>query len=163
MDVWEEYHINDKVSILNVLVSLYFIWIGCIFGFIHFLGPLKTYRSWQLYLSYLHAQSLSHVRLFATPLTVARQAPLTMEFSRQEFWRELPFPTPRDSLNLGIEPTSLASPDWQVESLPLAPPWDAPLSYLIGQISSAKCTKATHESWLGLNLKIYTKWKRYLV
>ena len=62
-----------------------------------------------------------------TPWTIARQAPLTMEFSRQEFWRELTFPTPGDSLNLGIEPTPLASPDWQADSLPLAPPWK-PLS-----------------------------------
>ena len=92
-----------------------------------------------------------------TPCTVARQAPLTMEFSRQEFWRELPFPTPGDSLNLGTEPTSLASPDWQADSLPLAPPLETPLSYLIGQISSAKCTKAIHESRLGLNLKILKK------
>ena len=39
------------------------------------------------------AQSLSHVRLFATPWTVACQAPLSMKFSRQEYWRGLPFPT----------------------------------------------------------------------
>ena len=40
------------------------------------------------------AQSLSHVCLFVTPHTVARQAPLSMEFSGQEFWRELPCPSP---------------------------------------------------------------------
>ena len=38
-----------------------------------------------------------------TLLTVVRQAPLYMEFSRQEYWRELPFPPPRDLLNPGIE------------------------------------------------------------
>ena len=38
-------------------------------------------------------KSLSHVRLFATPRTVARQAPLSMGFSRQEFWSGLPFPS----------------------------------------------------------------------
>ena len=37
----------------------------------------------------VHAQSLSHVRLFATPWTVARQAPLSMGFSRQEYWSGL--------------------------------------------------------------------------
>ena len=42
------------------------------------------------------AQLLSHVQLFATPWTVACQAPLPMEFSRQEYWSGLPFPTPRD-------------------------------------------------------------------
>ena len=47
--------------------------------------------------SSLGAFVLSHfsrVRLFATPWTVARQAPLSMEFSRQEYWSGLPFPTP---------------------------------------------------------------------
>ena len=37
---------------------------------------------------------LSHVQLFVTPWTVAYQAPLSMEFSRQEYWSELPFPSP---------------------------------------------------------------------
>ena len=36
----------------------------------------------------------SRVRLFATPCTVARQAPLSMGFSRQEYWSGLPFPSP---------------------------------------------------------------------
>ena len=49
------------------------------------------------------AQSLSHARLFATLGTVARQAPLSMGFSRQEYWNGLPFPTPGDLPNLGIE------------------------------------------------------------
>ena len=40
------------------------------------------------------------------PWTVARQAPLSMEFSRQEYWYRLPFPSPEDLLNPGIEPTS---------------------------------------------------------
>ena len=39
---------------------------------------------------------LSHVRFFMTPWTVARQAPLSTEFSRQEYWNGLPFPTPED-------------------------------------------------------------------
>ena len=40
-------------------------------------------------------KSLSHVRLFATPWTIAYQAPPSMEFSRQEYWSGLPFPSPR--------------------------------------------------------------------
>ena len=52
---------------------------------------------------------LSHVRLFLTPWTVACQAPLSMEFSRQEHWSGLPFPPPGDLPILGIEPTSLTS------------------------------------------------------
>ena len=43
------------------------------------------------------AQSLSNVQLFATPWTVALQASLSVEFSRQEYWNGLPFPTPGES------------------------------------------------------------------
>ena len=57
----------------------------------------------------------SHVRLFATPGTVARLAPLSMGFSRQEYWSGLPFPFPEDLPNPGIEPGSLAL---QADSLP---------------------------------------------
>ena len=52
---------------------------------------------------------LSHVQLFATPWTVACQAPLSMGFSRQEYWSGLPFTSPGDLPNPGIEPKSLAS------------------------------------------------------
>ena len=51
-------------------------------------------------------KSLSRVRLFATPWTVAYQAPLFMGFSRQEHWSGLPFPSPGDLPNPGIEPRS---------------------------------------------------------
>ena len=52
---------------------------------------------------------LSHVQLVVTPWTVAHQAHLSMEFYQQEYWSVLPFPTPRDLSNLGIEPESLDS------------------------------------------------------
>ena len=51
-------------------------------------------------------QSLSHVRLFATPWTVARQAPPSTGFSRQECWSGLPFPSPGDLPDPGIKPES---------------------------------------------------------
>ena len=53
---------------------------------------------------------LSHVPLSVTPRTVARQAPLSMESSRQECWSGLPIPSPGDHPDPGIKPTSLASP-----------------------------------------------------
>ena len=56
---------------------------------------------------------------FATPWTVARQAPMSMEFSRQEYWSGLPFPSPGDLPNLGIE---ARSPALQVKSSPSDPP-----------------------------------------
>ena len=49
----------------------------------------------------------SHVQLFVTLWTIARQAPLFMGFSKQEYWSGLPCPPPRDLPNLGIEPMSL--------------------------------------------------------
>ena len=51
--------------------------------------------------------------------TVACKTPLSMEFSRQEYWNELPFPTPGNPPNLGIEPKSPGLLHWQVDSLPL--------------------------------------------
>ena len=56
------------------------------------------------------------------PMAVACQAPLSMRFSRQEYWSQLPFPSPGDLPNPGTEPMSLMSLHWQAGSLPLAPP-----------------------------------------
>ena len=53
-------------------------------------------------------KSLSCVRLFATPWTVACEAPSSMEFSRQEYWSGLPFPSPGDLPNPGIKSGSPA-------------------------------------------------------
>ena len=60
---------------------------------------------------------LSRVRLFATPWTVAYQALQFMEFSRQEYWSGLPFPSPGDLPDSGIK---LRSPALQADSLPLS-------------------------------------------
>ena len=53
------------------------------------------------------AQSLCHVRVFASPWTVAHQAPLFMGFSRQEYWSGLPFPSPGDLPDPGIKPRTI--------------------------------------------------------
>ena len=58
-------------------------------------------------------KSLSRVRLFATPWTVAHQAPRSMGFSRHEYWSGLPFPSPGDLPDPGIEPGSPAFPSYQ--------------------------------------------------
>ena len=52
------------------------------------------------------AEPLSFVQLFATTWTVAHQIPLSMGFPRQEYWSVLPFPSPGDLPDAGIEPTS---------------------------------------------------------
>ena len=64
----------------------------------------------------------SRVQLFATPWTVVHQAPLSMEFSRQDYWSGLPFATPWDLPNPGVEPMSLAPPALAGRLFPTAPP-----------------------------------------
>ena len=80
-------------------------------------------------------ESLSPVWLFATPRTVAHQTSLSMEFSRQEYWSGLPFPSPEDLPSPGIEPWSPA------DSLPFelqgSPPavWFLPYILIINIIT----------------------------
>ena len=64
-------------------------------------------------------KSLSRVQLFVTPWTVAHQAPPSMGFSRQEYWSGLPFPSPGNLPNSGIEP---GSPAFQADALTSEPP-----------------------------------------
>ena len=64
----------------------------------HFLTPYTKVK----------VKLLSHVQLFATPWTVAYQAPLSMRFSSQEYWSGLPFPSLGDLAHPGIEPGSPA-------------------------------------------------------
>ena len=75
----------------------------CIPDFVHSSGGVAV------------VQLLSHVQVFATPWTVACQAPLSMGFPRQECWSWLPFPSPEDLPDPGIEPRS---PALQADDLP---------------------------------------------
>ena len=75
-------------------------------------------------------KSLSCVRLFATPWTVAHQAPLSIGFSRQEYWSGLPFPSPEDLPVPGIEPRS---PSLQADAL-TSEPLGKPLSKTVTNI-----------------------------
>ena len=64
-------------------------------------------------------KSLSCVRLFVTLWTIAYQAPLSMGFSRQEYWSGLPFPSPGDLSDPGIEPRF---PALEADALTSEPP-----------------------------------------
>ena len=66
--------------------------------FVRMGGNLEVYSCFQL---------LRCVLFFATPWTAARQTPLSMGFSREEYWSRLPFPSPGDLPDPGIEPASL--------------------------------------------------------
>ena len=70
-------------------------------------------------IKWTEVKSLSSVRLFATPWTIAYQAPPSMGFSRQECWSGLPFPSPGDLPDLGIKPRS---PTLQADALLSEPP-----------------------------------------
>ena len=77
-------------------------------------------------------KSLSCVQLFATPWTVAYQVPQSMEFSRQEYWCGLPFPSPGDLPNPGIKP---GSPALQADALPSEPPGKTSVSKDVAFVS----------------------------
>ena len=73
----------------------------------------------------------SRVQLCATPWTVAHQAPLPVEFSRQEDWSGLPFPPLGDLPDTGIKPASPASPALQADSLLLNNWGNSPKCYIL--------------------------------
>ena len=73
----------------------------------------------------MHVCVLSHVQLFAAPRTVAHQTPLSMEFSRQEYWSRLPFPSPGDFPNPEIELMSPVSPTLAGEFFTTSATWKA--------------------------------------
>ena len=92
----------------------------------------------------LYVRVLSHfsrVRLCATPWTVARQAPLSVGFSRQEYWSGLPCPPPGDLLNPGIKPVSLTSPALAGGFFPTSATWEAP-----------SCTYEKHANLNGIGM-----------
>ena len=70
---------------------------------------------------------LSHVQLFETPCTVAGQAPLSMDFPRQEYWSGLLFPTAVDLPYPGMEPVSLVSPALAGRFFSNRATWEAPV------------------------------------
>ena len=88
----------------------------------------NTYRPTPLHIWHLKwktVKSLSHVQLFATPWTVAYQAPRSMGFTRHEYWSGLPFPSPVHLPNPGIETGSPAlQADALLTELKVKPPYD---------------------------------------
>ena len=89
-DFWQEYICSGKIS---TYVPSH-------------IGILWTHLQWK---SGVVLSCFSHVSLFATPWTVAHQAPVSMGLSQQEYWSGLPFSPPGDLSNLRIEPASPAA------------------------------------------------------
>ena len=97
---------------------------------------------------WLHFMVLSCVWLFVTPGTVAYQAPLSIEFSRQDYQSGLPLPTLGDPPDIGTEPVSLASPALQEDSLSLVPP-GKPNSISWEASNHKMCEVLSTEDWNG--------------
>ena len=71
----------------------------------------------------------NHVQFFVTPWTVAHQAPLSMGFSKQEYWNELPCPPPGDLPDPRTEPGSLTSPALAGRFFTTSATWEAPVQF----------------------------------
>ena len=101
-------------------------------------------------------KSLSRVRLFVTPWTIAYQAPPSMRFSRQECWSGLPFPSPGDLPDPGIEP---GSPALQADTLPSEPPGALCIIEIVFNANGSISFKGPLRK---RSLKWSFKWKRSL-
>ena len=110
---------KEKTLILVPLVTLFPLIFEHRTLHFHFALSPASYAAGPIHCA-VHAQLLSHVWLFVTPWTVARQSPLSMEFSRQEHWSELPFPPPEELPIQGLNLCLLHLLHWQAESLPLS-------------------------------------------
>ena len=131
------------MSIESVIPSNHFI-LCCPLLLLPSIFPSKYLKKWS------EVKSLSHVRLFVTQWTVAYQAPPSMGFSRQEYWSGLPFPSPGDLSNPGIEPGSPAFQAAALTSEPPGKPWwgFCPGKYLGTPQNST--TNAETNTWVNL-------------
>ena len=126
-----------------------------------------THHGWKNFYS-LSMCVLSHVQLFATLWTIARKVLLSMGFSRQEWWNGLPFSSPGDLPNTGIEPELLASPafaggffttsassllrlELSPHSLHIDPhcntPYVVSTNYLFARLSPLQSTNSLRREW----------------
>ena len=110
---------HTSFSILNQSVVPYRVLAIASWPTYRFLRRQVRYSGIPISMKWSEVKSLSHVWLFVTPWTEAYQAPQSVEFFRQEYWSGLPFPSPGDLPNPGIEP---GSPALQADALPSEPP-----------------------------------------
>ena len=106
----------------------------------------KTWKEEKKIVMHNKVKLLSHVWLFATPWAVGHQAPASMRFSRQEYWSGLPFPSPADLPDPGIEPRSPALQADALTSEPPGKPWFYPIKrtkYNVFRIFSMKFNQQT--------------------
>ena len=83
-------------------------------------------KRWMKFVSLKVLSRFSHIQLFVTLWTAACQAPLSMGFSRQEYWSELPCPSPGDLPDPRMEPESLMPPALAGGFFATSATWEAP-------------------------------------
>ena len=117
------------MPLLYIHVSISSLWIGSSVPF--FWIPYICIIVWCLFFFFLlHAKSLQSCPTLCNPMDCSPcQAPLSMGFSRQEYWSRLPCPPPGDLPNPGIEPTSLMSPALAGMFFTTSATWEALLTY----------------------------------
>ena len=118
------------IFLLDILIWISrSIFLSSVYWYTEAIVAPQTYSNWIHYIHSLFTPifklvcMLSHfgcVHLFAATRMLAHQAPLTMRFSRQEYWSGLLFPPPEDLPDPGIEPSFPVSPALQADSLPLS-------------------------------------------
>ena len=110
--------------------------------------------------------SLSHVQLFVTPWTITHVTPLSMGFSRQEYWSGMPRPPPGDCPNPGMEPMSLMSPALAGRFFTASATWEAPSAVQCRQINKYyyRCQKKKKKKeknvYCGFVCKRANDWKQ---
>ena len=130
-----------KESILTAILQMLDMALREVFNVFLLCWGLKDQGALPQLLKLACAWSLSHIRLSAIPWTVASQAPLSMEFSRQKYWSGLPCPSPGDLSDPGIE---LGSSALQVDSLPAEQP-RKPVNLICLQINKTMRTSKNKE------------------
>ena len=103
------------------------------------------------------AKMLSRVWLFATPWSVDRQGPLSMGFSRQEYWSGLPYPPPGNLPDPGIEPTALTSPALSGRFFTTSATWEASNT----RIDTKIILKQQHKTWIMFRILLGRMWSTF--
>ena len=126
-------------------------------------GPVPNHLTWNKYahdvLCACVLCQFSPVWLFATLSTAAHQAPVSMGFSKQEYWSGLPCPPPGDLLDPGIELESLMSPALAGRFFTTSATWEALMMFRTGpSVLQRKCSLVFFKSWLYVEMIIgYTR------
>ena len=123
------------------------------------------FTTWLTEIPWCLLSRFSHVWLFVTPWTIALQAPLSMGFSRQEYWNELPWPPPEDLPNTGIKPVSLMSPALIGGFLTTSASWEAweihwyiPIKIIVSLAIQLAKMKELSGFWCWLTRSIQLSW-----